>query len=100
MSKIREELAANHIVHDKVEILGVLQRYVKIHHKGVLDRAKDILFSQDMINLLHAQNLSLLQQLDCIVLLCMLVFTQPNTSKRAGSWRFQQGVMEFTSKKS
>lgn len=53
LTKLREELAANDVLHHHIEALAVLEGAEEIHYKGMVGDAEDLLLRLDVVDLLR-----------------------------------------------
>ena len=66
-SQVREELAADDVLHQQVEVEGVLEGAAQVDDEWVRDLRKHLLLRLDVLYLLQMDHLRLLQDLESVV---------------------------------
>mmetsp|Transcript_48062 Transcript_48062/g.148315 ORF Transcript_48062/g.148315 Transcript_48062/m.148315 type:complete len:343 (-) Transcript_48062:141-1169(-) len=89
-AQVREHLAPDDELEHKVQLLLVLERRPHVHDERVLQLHQDPLLRDDVLHLLHLDDLALLQALHREVLVRALVLAQPHAPERARAQRLLQ----------
>mmetsp|Transcript_20766 Transcript_20766/g.43839 ORF Transcript_20766/g.43839 Transcript_20766/m.43839 type:complete len:206 (+) Transcript_20766:989-1606(+) len=87
LAQVREELAADDVLHHQVEVEVVLEGPHQVNDERVRDLLQNELLRLDMLNLLEVDDLGLFQNFQCIKVAICPIFHQPDTPKGASAKR-------------
>mmetsp|Transcript_15770 Transcript_15770/g.44916 ORF Transcript_15770/g.44916 Transcript_15770/m.44916 type:complete len:318 (-) Transcript_15770:75-1028(-) len=90
LPQVREELAANDVLEEHVDVPRVVKGAMHIHDEGVVHHGKYVLLAHDVVHLLHLDDGRLLERLQSIVLPGRLMRHEPYTSKGPSAKCFAQ----------
>ena len=87
VAQVREELAADDVLEHHVQVARVLEGAREVHDEGVVRRLEDGLLPDHVLDLLQADHLALLEDLDRPVRARALVRREPHAAERARAER-------------